>query len=74
MIDERTMAVNRPQFGIDCHIGLVSLATAIAHLTRLTLHGAIVVHLAQLVELVAPESREATCHQNSSSKDVDSSI
>jgi hypothetical protein len=35
MIDERPMALNWLQFGIDCQIGLVGLAAAIPHLTRL---------------------------------------
>jgi hypothetical protein len=52
MIDQRAMAVDRLQFGIDCQIGLAGLAAAIAHLTRL-LAGAIVVDPAPLVELLA---------------------
>jgi hypothetical protein len=35
MIDERPVAVNRLQFGIDCQIVFVGLATAIPHLTHL---------------------------------------
>jgi hypothetical protein len=37
VIDERPMAVDRLQFGIDCQIGLVGLAAAVPHLTRLRL-------------------------------------
>jgi hypothetical protein len=54
MIDERPMAVNRLQFGIDCQIGPTGLAAAIPHLTRLRFTDVIVVHRARLVELLKP--------------------
>jgi hypothetical protein len=57
MIDQRPMAVDRLQLGIDCQIGLTGLAAAIPHLTRLALAGAIVVDWARLVELPAHRLR-----------------
>jgi hypothetical protein len=56
MIDQRAMALDRLQFGIDCQIGLAGLAVAIPHLTRLRFAGAIVIHPAKLVEPARADS------------------